>query len=197
MTQSFPLKWPAGKSVTPAMARRRAMFDTTMGKARDFLIKELKMLGATHVVISSNVETYKKGTRDVMYADQTAAKSEPGVAVYYQWDGVAYCMACDKWDSVTDNLQALNKSVNAIRGLERWGTGDMVKAAFAGFKELPGPGVKSCWEVLGINITTDKATIKKAYRILADKFHPDKGGSHELMSELNVAYMDATSICEG
>jgi hypothetical protein len=47
------------------------------------------------------------------------------------------CFACDRWDSVADNVQAIRKTIEALRGIERWGTGDMVQRAFAGFVALP------------------------------------------------------------
>ena len=197
-TNSFPLKWPAGKPATPSHKRQHSRFDATIASSRDELLRELKLLGATHVVISSNVRTYERGGKELMYSDQTAAKDAPGVAVYYQWDGASYCMACDKWKTVAENLQALNKSINAIRGLDRWGTGDMVKAAFSGFKELPTgrKPVRSCWEILNISVTPNAQKIKEAYRVLAKKYHPDNGGSHHDMTELNGAYMDAMTFAD-
>lgn len=187
MTESYPLKWPNNKPITKGYQRKKAQFATTMGAARDLLLKELKLLGARNVVISSNVATYRRGGQDIMYADQSAAKENPGVAVYYLWDGDSYCIACDKWQTVTDNLQALNKSINAIRGLDRWGTGDMVKAAFSGFKELPAPEQRNCWQVLGIVPTKNTDYINSKFRELAQKHHPDRGGNHQDFVEIQNA----------
>ncbi len=193
MTESYPLKWPIGRPRTISYLRKDARFDTTMGRARDELIKELKHLGATNVVISSNVATYKRGGQDIMYADQSAAKEDPGVAVYYLWKGESYSLACDRWKTVMDNLQALNKTVNAIRGINRWGTGEMMKAAFAGFKELPEPEKRDrdCWTVLGIQRTKDVSLINFTYRGLAKMRHPDTGGTVEAFKELNKAKEEA------
>lgn len=48
------------------------------------------------------------------------------------------------------------------------------------------------YEVLGVNKTADEATIKKTYRGLATKFHPDRNpGDAEAMKrmkEINEAY---------
>jgi hypothetical protein len=192
MTNSFPLKWPVGRPVTNQYNRKDAAFDTTMGRARDQLLHELKLLGARNVVISSNVATYTRGGQEIMYADQSAAKDEPGVAVYYQWNNESYALACDRWKTVTDNLQALNKSVNAIRGLDRWGTGDMVKAAFQGFKELPEPALeKPWWHVLGMpSAIKDAGLIRQYYTHKAKICHPDAGGTHAAMTELTAAYRE-------
>lgn len=182
MTESFPLKWPLGRSTTSPSQRKNATFSTTMGRSRDELLHELKLLEARDVVISSNVATYKRGGQNIMYADQTAAKDNPGVAVYYTWKGESYALACDRWKTVTDNLQALNKTVNAIRGIDRWGTGEMMKAAFAGFKELPAPPT-DFWTYLGIEATKDIEIITKAYRQQAREHF----NNESILKEVNIA----------
>ena len=194
MTESFPLKWPLGRERTSSHLRRSAPFKTTMGRARDELLHELKLLGARDVVISSNVATYRRGGQNIMYADQSAAKSEPGVAVYYTWKKEQYALACDRWSSVTENLQALNKTVNAIRGIERWGTGEMMKSAFAGFKALPlqaESAGRPWWEVLNVERNAAPSWIDEKYRQLRRMRHPDVGGSHDAFIELQEAYEQA------
>lgn len=189
MTESFPLKWPMGRERHSKHSRKPAIFKTTPGRARDELLHELKLLGARDVVISSNVATYRRGGQDIMYADQTAAKEDPGVAVYYTWKGEQYALACDRYTTVTDNLQALNKTVNAIRGIERWGTGEMMKSAFAGFKELPERSSAPTWfEVLGVSSRASREQIKEAYRRKAFETHPDRGGSTEKFNAVQTAY---------
>lgn len=189
MAETFPLKWPLGRATTKSWQRRDAAFKTTPVRARDELMHELKLLGARNVVISSNVRTYSRGGQEIMYADQSAARDEPGVAIYYTWKDEQYALACDRYKTVMDNLQALNKTINAIRGIERWGTGEMMKAAFAGFKELPSStaDIRSCWEVLGLQPTKNLELIRTAYRKQLFKKHPDHGGTHEAMTELNIA----------
>jgi hypothetical protein len=192
--ESFPLQWPLGRERTPSYLRKPAPFKTTMGRARDELLHELKLLGAREVVISSNVATYRRGGQDIMYADQSAAKSDPGVAVYYTWKGEQYALACDRWNSVTDNLQALNKTVDAIRGIERWGTGEMMKAAFAGFKALPQQAHtagRPWWEVLVVSKDASWWQIEESYKSLRKVRHPDAGGSHQSFIELQEAYEQA------
>lgn len=190
MTESYPLKWPLGRERTSSWQRKPAPFKTTPGRARDELLAELKRMGATNVVISSNVETYTRGGQTIMYANQTASKEDPGVAIYFTWKGDQYSLACDKWNNVTDNLQALNKTVDAIRGVERWGTGEMMKAAFAGFKELPEMNIKveTWWETLGIYPLAKENEIREAYRRKVMIVHPDKGGTTDLFNKVKNAY---------
>ncbi len=47
---------------------------------------------------------------------------------------------------------------------------------------------KDYYKVLGVEKTANKAEIKKAYRNLAKKHHPDKGGDAEKFKEINEAY---------
>lgn len=53
---------------------------------------------------------------------------------------------------------------------------------------------KNPYSVLGLKRGATEVEVKKAYRELARKFHPDKGGSEEEFKEINDAY---TQITEG
>jgi curved DNA-binding protein CbpA len=44
------------------------------------------------------------------------------------------------------------------------------------------------FKVMGINRTSDKEAIKKAYKSRAKELHPDKGGNESDFKELNFAY---------
>ena len=93
---------------------------------------------------------------------------------------------------VKDNIQAIRKTIDAIRGIERWGTGDAMEAAFTGFRALPPPSERPWREVLGIDASSGNLEFAKSkHRHLAKECHPDKGGSNELMAELNVALESA------
>jgi len=165
-----------------------AQFTTSLAAARDGLILDLERMRAVAVVLSTNVELRRDG---LPYAGRTPA--DPAAAVYFTWRGQQYAMACDCWHLVEHNLQAIRKTIEAMRGIERWGTGEMVMAAFAGFKALPeqaGPGSGfTWWAVLGFSSpAVSEAAIEAAYKRLAKQYHPDKpGGSHELMQQLNQA----------
>ena len=72
----------------------------------------------------------------------------------------------------------------------------MLDRAFAGFTALPAPGGKRSWrEVLGFPAAAspDRDGIEIAYRSKAKAAHPDAGGSHDAMAELNRAREDALS----
>jgi hypothetical protein len=184
---AHPICWPLGRPRTPN--RLEATFKNTFSAARDGLLSELRLMRADNVVLSTNVELRRDG---LPYAGRSPA--DPAAAVYFTWRGDQYVFACDCWQKVEHNLQAIRKTIEAVRGIERWGTGEMVSAAFAGFKALPeqaGPSSGATWwAVLGFSSPTAvrAVDIDTAYKRLAKQYHPDQpGGSLELMQQLNQA----------
>ena len=196
LAESYPLQWPLGYPRTER--RRPSAFNTSMGSARDGLLDELRLMKASHVVISTNVRTYRRGGQDILYADQGRGVEDPGVAVYFLWKapGAAekeqYVLACDRWKAIEDNMQALRKTVEAIRGIDRWGVSEMLKRAFRGFKALPEAGSgRPWWHTLSVSKTATTDEVKRAFRRKAQQAHPDKGGSVEEWTELQEAYTQA------
>jgi DnaJ domain len=49
----------------------------------------------------------------------------------------------------------------------------------------------SCYQVLGINPPVSMSDVKLAYRKAAAIHHPDRGGSHQAMVDVNHAYEQA------
>jgi hypothetical protein len=52
------------------------------------------------------------------------ARDDVGVAVYFSYRNQQRCFACDRWNRIQDNMQAISKTIEALRGIERWATGD-------------------------------------------------------------------------
>ncbi len=50
------------------------------------------------------------------------------------------------------------------------------------------PTKRDYYEILGVSKSTSADDIKKAYRNLAMKYHPDKGGDAEKFKEIDEAY---------
>jgi DnaJ-domain-containing protein 1 len=188
MISAYPLTWPLGWKRTAHPTR--SLFKVTQWEATTGVLQELQRLGARSVVLSSNVRLRKDG---LPYADQREP-DDSGVAVYFNLDGEQQCIPCDKWSTVRENLRAVERTVEALRGLERWGAKDMVHAAFRGFKALPssiemGPGTARAWyEVLEVTPTTSAEVVKASYKQLALNRHPDHGGSDSDFNELQRAY---------
>lgn len=201
----YPLQWPAGWPRTPAHRRGWAKFakKRTGGFGSDSLsiadglgrvLGELSRMGVRDgdVVISTNVPTRLDG---LPRSDQ-GNPADPGVAVYWRKKDATKVMAIDHYARVADNLAAVAATLDAMRAIERHGGAAILDRAFVGFEALPAPGntaARSWREVLeiapGVRPTLDE--ISQAYRRLASKAHPDKGGTDAAMAELNAARAQA------
>jgi hypothetical protein len=182
MTEAYPLQWPPHKPRTKR--RERSRFDTRFAVARDGVFEQIRMLGGQYAVISTNITLRRDG---LPYANQPEP-DDPGVAVYFEMKGENKCFSCDRWDRVKDNLRAVEKTIEAMRGIARWGSGDMVDAAFAGFQALPPPW----WLVLGLDARpNDRSAARTAWRNSMKKAHPDNGGSTDRVARVNEAYEQA------
>lgn len=185
MTTAYPLAWPNGWPRTDARKRQPSRFSPNglTSEAQETLW-ELQRLGARNGVISTNIELRRDG---LPYTGRRSP-DDPGVAVYFTYEGRQQCIPCDRWSTVEENLRAVWKSIEALRSLERWGAKSFVDAAFTGFAALPSPGAaRPWWQVLGVAPTATLDEIGAAYRSKAKGAHSDTGGSDKAMSELNVA----------
>jgi hypothetical protein len=185
---AYPLCWPEGwkRSAT----RKRSKFKAAFGFARDSLFRELKLLGVRdyNVIISSNIPLRRDG---IPYAGQSNPK-DPGIAVYFRLKDKPMVLACDQYLDATDNLYAITKTVEALRGIERWGASDMMERSFTGFQALPPAQSQKWWKILNVKESSTLDEVKTSYRDLARVYHPDKmGGSTEMMAKINHAYEEA------
>lgn len=179
MIEAYPLSWPFGKLRNNNPQRSR--FAVSFAKSRDELMREIDLLGGQLPVLSSNIPL----KRDRLpYAGQKEP-DDKGVAVYFTLKKQQFCFACDRWDKVGDNIQAIRHTIAALRGIERWGTGDMVQQAFTGFVALPSQD--NPYDVLGVKPNATHDEIEDSYRQKAKMCHPDRGGSVEAMQKLNDA----------
>jgi hypothetical protein len=183
--QRYPLTWPEGWKRTPRSSRSASPFKTTPEKAYRELMEELERLGARNVIVSSNLKLRQDGAP---YANQPRHEDE-GVAVYFTRKGKDMALACDKFAKREDNMRAITKTIDAIRGIERWGSSDMMERAFTGFAQLANDGARKWWEVLGCDRyqpLEDVVRIRNARRSAA---HPDKGGDPAEFQAITDAYL--------
>jgi DnaJ-domain-containing protein 1 len=183
--EPFPLLWPENRERTPEWKRRHSQFSVTFAQARTHLLSELAKMGARNVVISSNQPVRQDG---LPLAVKTRIE-DPGVAVYFMRDGKAQCLPCDEWHGVLANLRAIGKTVEALRGIERWGAKAMLDAALEGFAALPAGG--AWWQQLGVRPDAGCAEIERAFRGLAKVHHPDAGGRRDAYEPIRQAYESA------
>lgn len=177
---AFPLCWPPHGKRT--RYPERSNFETTLGKAIKDLQEEVGRLGGRDLIISTNMPVRRDG---IPYAN-ASQPADKGVAVYFSYKQKPMCFACDRWNRMEDNMRAITKTIDALRGIERWGSGSMVEQAFTGFVALPAP--TAWWQTLGLK--DNKATredIERAHRKLAMANHPDRGGDGERMADINAA----------
>ena len=181
MVDAYPLAWPPGWNRTKWPERSR-FHEHSMAYATGFLMEELSRLGATQVVLSTNVELRRDG---LPYSGRRKPE-DTGVAVYFQWEGESQCMPCDKWSRVECNIWAIAKCIEALRGLERWGAKNMVKASFRGFAALPEHASQP--KVNYFDGCETKEAVTSRYRLLSKEYHPDAGGDEEKFIDLTSAY---------
>lgn len=202
---AYPLEWPAGWPRTNAneSARfsvtkwevsrfhpdhtRRVRARATISVAVKRLYLELRRLGATDMVLSTNVPLRLDG---LPRADAREPQDH-GAAVYFYVEGQPRALACDKWDRVADNVIALAKHVEAIRGQLRWGVGTTAQA-FGGYKALP-PEHRHWRDVLDLRgvgaVSRDMVRVRA--RELLRVHHPDRGGDHDRAAEITRAVNEA------
>jgi hypothetical protein len=142
--------------------------------------RELNRFGAVRLVISTNVAV----RRDGLPYSTSREPADPGVAVYFHLRTRPYCLPCDRWTRVADNLAAVAAHIAALRGIERWGVGT-VEQAFTGYLALPSPDDVD-WRAEFPRVETLEQ-LEERYREQAKKLHPDAEGTHEAMVRLNRA----------
>lgn len=186
---TYPLFWPPGKSKS-GFQRTHNKFKASFTEARDNCVAEIKRLGGSEVIVSSNVPLNRRGkAQGVPWGKAIAGYS--GVAVYFKRKGKELCFACDCWSHVQDNMNAITHTIEALRGIARWGTGDMMEAAFTGFMALPAPGQttgESPWQILSVAVNATEEQILDAYRAKAKIHHPDRGGNPADFHRIQQAY---------
>ncbi len=185
---AFPLTWPT--MFPRAKSREAGRFKTALPVALKHVQDSLRLFG---------VDSNKRLTELVISSDVTlgvAAPADPGVAVWFTWDGLQVCIPVDRYDSVASNLQAIHLIVEARRVELRYGTLPLVRATFQGFLALPAPKGEHWTEVLDLPKDASADAVKAAHRKLASWAHPDRsGGSNEAMARNNTAYDAALKEC--
>lgn len=190
----YPLKWVEGRPRTPAHQRKEALWrnegrriSLTVGRQRlreqiSAMTRHGQSWRVTNMVLSTNIRFTAAGNRD-----QNVSRRDPddsGVAFYFDLDGKPHALACDRWDTVQDNIAAIAAHIEALRGQERWGVADLAQA-FAGHVALPAP--EQWWQVLGVGRGASMTEIDAAWRAKMRDAHPDRGGSDEAAARLNWA----------
>jgi hypothetical protein len=162
---------------------RRPAKRITLPTARERLVSQLRWLEAKNALTSTNLQLTSFG---LPRADR-APPADPGVAVYFELHGKDRVLACDRWETVADNLAAIANHIDAIRRVERYGVGTMDQA-FMGYDALPPPSAANAspWRMTlgfkpGTVVTVDE--VKLMYRTRAKVWATDEA----MLKELNLA----------
>jgi hypothetical protein len=184
---AYPLTWPTG--FDRAKNREAGRFKTTLASAIKNVQDSLRLFSMDSgrklesLVISSNVSL------------GVSRPADPGVAVWFVWDGMQICIAVDRYSTVEGNLQAIHHIIEARRVELRHGTLALVRATFQGFRALPAP--TDDWrKILGAPPGAGLQEVRGYYRQRAATKHPDKGGSAEEMAKINKAWEQAQKELE-
>lgn len=181
---AYPLTWPL--EFPRANTRENGKFKASLATALKNVQDSLRLFAGDSrkkldgLIISSNV---------TLGASRPA---DPGVAVWFTWDGLSVCIAVDRYNTVEANLQAIHHIIEARRVELRHGTLALVRAAFTGFRSLPSPPGEQWWSILGVQPDAARAEVDAAYRTLRSKHHPDKGGDPDQFQRVQRAYESAT-----
>lgn len=177
-----PLTWPQGWGRWRAASRAYSAFGPhSIAECTDKIISEVRLMPGTRCVISSNLRIRLDG---LPYSNQRQP-DDSGAAVYFRYNDKPIVFACDRWRKVEENLWAIAKHLEALRGQERWGVGNL-EQAFTGYVALPAP--EQWWQVLGVSPDASSDQIRAAYRELARQAHPDAGGDHDRFVRIQAAY---------
>ncbi len=188
---SSPLTWPEGWK--RASTKKRSQFKSpSIAVAINLVTAELGRMGIKSfmIIISTNLRLKKYSP------EPYSVQKEPvdnGVAVWfreYKDGSTQQVIALDKYDRVADNIYAIGKTIEAMRGIKRWGGGEILDRAFTGFIALPKPD-GSDWRKVLDYYGNDLQEANSAYKSKRNKAHPDKGGNKDDFYKINVAWIAA------
>lgn len=191
-SKQYPLQYPVGRPRNQYPERSKFKPGSIYSEAQS-IFRQLELMGASDIIISSNMQYRADG---LPYTRQNV--QDTGVAVYFKSAaGEEQCIPCDSWITLEENMRAIAKTIEAMRGIERWGGKALMNAAFSGFKALPSSTIitappdrqhRDWWVVLGVDRAADAPTVKQAYRRAQATAHPDAGGSEYDFQEVQAAY---------
>lgn len=199
MTQRYPLLWPAGWPRTKPSERQSGKFrhggtqGLSMHQAATRVLEELRRftkfghpwrIDPDDAILSTNVKLRMDG---FPRSDQPLP-GDPGAALYFEFDGDPRVVPCDRYDRVEQNVAGIAATLDALRALERHGSGIMERA-FTGFEALPHLAESPWYDVLGLPPDAPPALVVRQYQKLRSDHHPDRGGDPYQFDRVIKAYL--------
>lgn len=186
-------EWPGAKR--SSWQRTKAPFKAHATKLWDLLDRELWKLNAREVVLSGYWRARDIKRDGTPYAD--ARPTEPGIILEFTSKGTRYRFACDRFLVWLDNVDAIARSLEALRMVERYGV--MSGQQYEGFKALPSQTSETmttdgAFETIAFfsgyakdRIMRDGEALVAALRSAKGKTHPDAGGSYDAFLRVQQA----------
>lgn len=160
MTAPYPLAWP--EELPRTGGSQRSKFRTQLAGAMQNVRQSLRLFATETGGVVSNVVIRSNFTLGIETPD------DPGVAVWFVWEGEQRCIAVDRYGSVRENLQAIHHVLEARRTEMRHAGIVMVRATFKGFTALlPAPDCRAWWMVLGTAPSAGRDEVQAAYKVRA------------------------------
>lgn len=178
MIPPYPLAWPDAQKRSEK--RVKSQFRTTLGGAIRNVMKSLQAFASDSARKIEDVQI----TSNVGLTDDKP--SDPGIAVWFHWDGALRCIAVDRYLTPAENLQALHHVIEARRTELRHAGIEMVRTTFRGHvAALPAPDSKPWHLVVGCDPNATPAEISAAYKLRAREL--GQRSDEAQMQELNIA----------
>ena len=191
--RAYPLHWPAEIARTLARRSHPQFAKPSYNKGVDDIRRELRLMGVRTFVVSTNLRLNLSG---LPYSNQRQPE-DPGVALYFRRRNRDLVLTCDKWSDPGYNLRAITLTLEAMRGMQRWGCSEFLDRAFRGFEALPEraseTAARAWYEVLEVEPDATWEEIRAAYHAKVRETHPDNGGSAAQFHVVCAAYREGTA----
>ncbi len=183
---AYPLRWPSQVPRTSASDRRSSPFRLAAIEALDELKRELYLWGVKEAFLTTD----SLPTGDGIFI--RLVHDDPAVSLRWFKGDDEWEVAADHFSSLWANLTAVSREIASMRRAERHGAHPCTRHRRPRISAEPiNADPSTWWAILGLPRTATAPSIQCAYRRLALVRHPDRGGSHAAMTELNNAYRTA------
>lgn len=192
------IDWPTWLDRTTVANRTRtAKFGVTLAQAIDGVEQELDRVGVDDWRLSTAAPHRKSDGRP--YAD--ANPDDPAAVVRWSKGGEQYCVACDQYTRLRDNVRAIGLYIGEKRkmsnrpvetGQDEFATARLPPAGGAGdvivADHSPGDDIDGePHEVLQVAPDASEEIVRAAFVERVKEAHPDQGGSSEEMERVRRA----------
>ena len=197
----YPLDWPANKPRTPSWDQKAGRFlkknnshynrGITLRESIARVSSELRAFG-TIDLDDCGLRTMLQTRNDGQFRANQGNPADVGAVLMFRHQGRESIIAIDVYTKVEQNIAAIASSLSSLRTLERHDS-TILDAALSGFHALPSPIATPHWRaVLAVpdgEVTLEQ--VKRQYRVMMSRAHPDKGGHQNTAAAVSRAYDDA------